>query len=62
MGMKDDEPIEHSWVTSQLKVLEEVGDAILKPKPVRYDDVMDLQRTAIYEMRKKALKEKAYER
>ena len=59
MGMKDDEPIEHSWVTSQIESAQkkvEGHNFNQRKNLLEYDDVMDLQRTSIYEMRRKALK------
>ena len=56
MGMKDDEPIEHSWVTSQIESAQKKveGHNFNQSKNLlEYDDVMNLQRTSIYEMRKK---------
>ena len=59
MGMKDDEPIEHSWVTSQIESAQkkvEGHNFNMRKNLLEYDDVMNLQRSAIYEKRKKALK------
>ncbi len=58
MGMKDDEPIEHSWVTSQIESAQkkvEGHNFNIRKNLLEYDDIMNLQRTTIYEMRKKAL-------
>ncbi|MEC7985781.1 MAG: preprotein translocase subunit SecA [Myxococcota bacterium] len=58
MGMKDDEPIEHRWVTKQIESAQkkvEGHNFNIRKNLLEYDDVMNLQRTYIYDMRKKAL-------
>lgn len=58
MGMKDDEPIEHRWVTKQIENAQkkvEGHNFNIRKNLLEYDDVMNLQRTYIYDMRKKAL-------
>ena len=58
MGMKDDEPIEHSWVTSQIESAQkkvEGHNFNIRKNLLEYDDIMNLQRTTIYERRRKAL-------
>jgi preprotein translocase subunit SecA len=58
MGMPDDEPIEHPWVTksvenAQKKVEERNFD--IRKNLLEYDDVMNAQRKTIYELRQQLL-------
>ena len=58
MGMPDDEPIEHPWVTksvenAQKKVEERNFD--VRKNLLEYDDVMSAQRKTIYDMRQAML-------
>ena len=58
MGMPDDEPIEHPWVTksvenAQKKVEERNFD--IRKNLLEYDDVMSAQRKTIYDMRQSLL-------
>jgi len=58
MGMPDDEPIEHPWVTksvenAQKKVEERNFD--IRKNLLEYDDVMNAQRKTIYEVRQQLL-------
>src|SRR4030095_14595800 len=58
MGMPDDEPIEHPWVTksvqnAQQKVEERNFD--IRKNLLEYDDVMSAQRKTIYDMRQALL-------
>ncbi|WP_437780551.1 preprotein translocase subunit SecA [Sorangium sp. So ce1097] len=58
MGMPDDEPIEHPWVTksvenAQKKVEERNFD--IRKNVLEYDDVMSAQRRTIYDMRQALL-------
>ncbi|MDI1479918.1 preprotein translocase subunit SecA [Polyangium sp. y55x31] len=58
MGMPDDEPIEHPWVTksvenAQKKVEERNFD--IRKNLLEYDDVMSAQRKTIYEVRQQLL-------
>ena len=58
MGMKDDEPIEHRWVTKQIENAQkkvEGHNFNIRKNLLEYDDVMNLQRKAIYDMRRRAL-------
>jgi preprotein translocase subunit SecA len=58
MGMKDEEPIEHRWVTSQIESAQkkvEGHNFNIRKNLLEYDDVMNLQRKAIYDMRRRAL-------
>src|SRR5262249_22506133 len=58
MGMPDDEPIEHPWVTKSVenaqKKVEERNFDIHK-NLLEYDDVMSAQRKTIYDMRQSML-------
>src|SRR5690606_686414 len=54
MGMPDDEPIEHPWVTksvenAQRKVEERNFD--IRKNTLEYDDVMNAQRRTMYNLR-----------
>ena len=58
MGMPDDEPIEHPWVTksvenAQQKVEERNFD--IRKNLLDYDDVMNSQRKTVYELRQQLL-------
>jgi preprotein translocase subunit SecA len=58
MGMPDDEPIEHPWVTksvenAQKKVEERNFD--IRKNLLEYDDVMNAQRKTIYDLRQQLL-------
>ncbi|MDI1431548.1 preprotein translocase subunit SecA [Polyangium sorediatum] len=58
MGMPDDEPIEHPWVTksvenAQKKVEERNFD--IRKNLLEYDDVMNAQRKTIYDIRQQLL-------
>jgi preprotein translocase subunit SecA len=58
MGMPDDEPIEHPWVTksienAQTKVEERNFD--IRKNLLEYDDVMSAQRKTVYEIRQQLL-------
>jgi preprotein translocase subunit SecA len=58
MGMPDDEPIEHPWVTksvenAQVKVEQRNFD--IRKNLLEYDDVMDAQRKTIYTVRQQLL-------
>ncbi|MCK6505760.1 preprotein translocase subunit SecA [Myxococcota bacterium] len=58
MGLKDDEPIEHRWITKSIEnaqVKVEGHNFNARKNLLEYDDVMNLQRKSIYEMRRKAL-------
>ncbi|MEC8381250.1 MAG: preprotein translocase subunit SecA [Myxococcota bacterium] len=58
MGMKDNEPIEHKWVTKQIETAQmkvEGHHFNTRKQLLEYDDIMNLQRMAIYEMRRRAL-------
>ena len=58
MGMKDDEPIEHRWVTKQIESAQkkvEGHNFNIRKNLLEYDDVMNLQRKTIYSLRRRAL-------
>jgi preprotein translocase subunit SecA len=58
MGMKDDEPIEHRWVTKQIESAQkkvEGHNFNIRKNLLEYDDVMNLQRKTIYSLRKQAV-------
>ncbi|GDX78571.1 protein translocase subunit SecA [Deltaproteobacteria bacterium] len=58
MGMKDDEAIEHRWVTSSIENAQkkvEGNNFNMRKNLLEYDDVMNLQRKAVYELRRRAL-------
>lgn len=58
MGMKDDEPIEHKWVTKQIEGAQKKVEAQnfnMRKNLLEYDDVMNLQRKTVYELRRVAL-------
>ncbi len=58
MGMKDDEAIEHRWVTSSIENAQkkvEGNNFNIRKNLLEYDDVMNLQRKAVYELRRRAL-------
>ncbi len=58
MGMSDDEPIEHKWVTKQIEGAQKKVEAQnfnMRKNLLEYDDVMNLQRKTVYELRKVAL-------
>ncbi|MBK8253450.1 MAG: preprotein translocase subunit SecA [Polyangiaceae bacterium] len=63
MGMPDDEPIEHPWVTksvenAQKKVEERNFD--IRKNLLEYDDVMNAQRKTVYELRQQLLAGRYY--
>ena len=58
MGLEDDEPIEHRWITrsvenAQKKV--EGHNFNIRKNLLEYDDVMNYQRKGVYEIRRRAL-------
>jgi len=58
MGLKDDEPIEHRWIS---KAIENAQSKVeghhfqIRKNILEYDDVMNYQRQGVYELRRKAL-------
>ena len=58
MGLKDDEPIEHRWITSAVENAQrkvEGHNFQIRKNILEYDDVMNYQRQGVYELRRKAL-------
>lgn len=58
LGMKDDEPIEHKMITRSLESAQEKIEGFhfdSRKNTLEYDDVLNRQRTAIYEKRRKVL-------
>ena len=59
MGLEDDEPIEHRWITKSIENAQkkvEGHNFNIRKNLLEYDDVMNMQRKSVYEMRLKALK------
>ncbi len=59
MGLKDDEPIEHRWINKSIENAQkkvEGHNFNIRKTLLEYDDVLNSQRTAIYELRKRALR------
>ncbi|MCB9779019.1 MAG: preprotein translocase subunit SecA [Alphaproteobacteria bacterium] len=58
MGLEDNEPIEHRWINKSIEGAQkkvEGHNFNARKNLLEYDDVMNLQRKAVYEMRRKAL-------
>ena len=58
MGLKDDEPIEHRWITKALENAQrkvEGHNYQVRKNLLEYDDVMNYQRKGVYDLRRKAL-------
>ena len=58
MGLEDDEAIEHRWINKSIEDAQkrvEGHNFQIRKNLLEYDDVMNLQRKTIYEMRRKAL-------
>ena len=58
MGLEDDEPIEHRWITASIENAQkkvEGHNFNQRKNLLEYDDVMNLQRKAVYELRRRAL-------
>jgi preprotein translocase subunit SecA len=58
MGLEDDEPIEHRWITKSIENAQkkvEGHNFNIRKNLLEYDDIMNLQRKAVYAMRKCAL-------
>ena len=58
MGLKDDEPIEHRWITGSIENAQKKVEGVhfqSRKNVLEYDDVMNYQRKAIYDLRKRAL-------
>jgi preprotein translocase subunit SecA len=58
MGLKDDEPIEHRWITSSIEGAQKKVEGHhfqMRKNLLEYDDVMNYQRKAVYDLRRRAL-------
>ncbi|TVQ90545.1 MAG: preprotein translocase subunit SecA [Deltaproteobacteria bacterium] len=58
MGLKDDEPIEHRWITRALENAQKKVEGHhfqVRKNLLEYDDVMNYQRKGVYDLRKRAL-------
>ena len=58
MGQKDDEAIEHPWISGSIENAQrkvEGHNFNIRKNLLEYDDVMNLQRKAVYDLRKRAL-------
>ena len=58
MGLEDDEPIEHRWITRSIENAQkkvEGHNFNIRKNLLEYDDIMNLQRKAVYSMRRQAL-------
>lgn len=58
LGMKEDEPIEHPWVTKAIERAQKAVEAHnfeIRKHLLEYDDVMNVQREIIYEQRRMVL-------
>ncbi|MDP6933258.1 MAG: SEC-C metal-binding domain-containing protein, partial [Myxococcota bacterium] len=58
MGLEDDEPIEHRWITRSIENAQkkvEGHNFNIRKNLLEYDDVLNQQRQAVYERRRKAL-------
>ena len=58
MGLKDDEPIEHRWITSSVENAQKKVEGYnfnIRKNLLEYDDVMNYQRKGVYDLRRRAL-------
>jgi preprotein translocase subunit SecA len=58
MGLQDDEPIEHRWVTRSIENAQKKVEGHhfqMRKQLLEYDDVMNYQRKAVYGVRRRAL-------
>ena len=58
MGLEDDEAIEHRWINKSIEDAQkrvEGHNFQIRKNLLEYDDVMNLQRKTVYEMRRRAL-------
>ncbi len=58
MGLKDDEPIEHRWITRAIENAQKKVEGHnfgIRKNLLEYDDVMNYQRQGVYDLRKRAL-------
>ncbi len=59
MGLEDDEPIEHRWISSSVENAQrkvEGHNFNIRKNLLEYDDVMNYQRKGVYEIRNRALR------
>ncbi len=64
MGLEDDEPIEHRWISSSVENAQrkvEGHNFNIRKNLLEYDDVMNYQRKGVYEIRNRALKGESIE-
>jgi len=64
IGMKEDQPIEHSWVTKSIERAQknvEAHNFSIRKQLLEYDDVMNKQREVIYEQRRMVLESDSLE-
>jgi len=58
MGMKEDEPIEHRWITRSIENAQKKVEGYnfnIRKNILEYDDVMNYQRKGVYSKRRRAL-------
>jgi preprotein translocase subunit SecA len=58
MGLKEDEAIEHKWITSSIEGAQKKVEAYnfgIRKNLLEYDDVMNYQRKGVYDLRRRAL-------
>lgn len=58
MGLKDDEPIEHRWITRAIENAQKKVEGHnfgIRKNLLEYDDVMSYQRKSVYDLRRRAL-------
>jgi preprotein translocase subunit SecA len=58
MGLEDDEPIEHRWITKSIENAQKKVEGHhfnVRKNLLEYDDVLNHQREAVYDLRKRAL-------
>jgi preprotein translocase subunit SecA len=58
MGLRDDEAIEHGWVTASIESAQKKVEAYnfgVRKNVLEYDDVMNYQRKGVYDLRLRAL-------
>jgi preprotein translocase subunit SecA len=58
MGLKDDEAIEHRWITSSIENAQKKVEGYnfnIRKNLLEYDDVMNYQRQGVYDLRRRAL-------
>jgi preprotein translocase subunit SecA len=58
MGLQDDEPIEHRWITRAIENAQKKVEGYhfnVRKNLLEYDDVMNYQRKAVYDLRRRAL-------